>query len=207
MSLEMSKVLGLIGAIFMVVSPLSSSSNGALGFIGLVLLLIAFKDLAEYYRDGSIYKNALNGIIIFVVGVIITAAIIGIAAAGALTQIGLSMSNWTDPVAWQGIDWNNLNYNALAPYFAAMIGALVILFVLTVLAAYFIRKSLRTLAQRTGISLFATSGTILLVGAILTIILVGFILLWVAMVLLAIAFYRMRTEPPIPVTSPIVQNP
>ncbi len=149
-------------------------------------------------------KNVLNGVIIFVVGVVIAAVIIGIAAAGALTQIGLSMSSWSDPAAWQGIDWNNLNYDALAPYFAAMIGALVILFALTVLAAYFIRKSLRTLAQRTGIAMFATSGLILLIGAILTIILIGLILLWVAMILLAIAFFRLRAEQPALSTTPSV---
>ncbi len=202
MSLEMSKVLGLIGALFMVFSPFGGSSGNVLGLVGLVLLLIAFYYLAEYYKDQSIFKNALYGIIIFVVGAVIAAAVIGIAAAGALTQIGLPMSGWTDPAAWQGIDWNNLNYNALAPYFAAMIGALVILFALTVLAAYFIRKSFRTLAQRTGIDMFATSGLILLIGAILTIVLVGFILLWVAMILLAIAFFRLRTEQPIPPTVP-----
>ena len=134
----------------------------------------------------------------------IAAAIIGIAAAGALTQIGLSMSSWSDPAAWQGIDWNNLNYDALAPFIAAMIGALVILFALTVVAAFFIRKSLRTLAQRSGNAMFATSGLILLIGAILTIIFVGFILLWVAMILLTIAFFRLETDQPTQSTSPSI---
>lgn len=202
MSLETSKVLGLIGALFMVISPIGGSSSTVLGLVGLVLLLVAFNDLADYYKDRSIFKNVLYGIIIFVVGVAIASAIIGIAAAGALTQIGLPMSSWSDPAAWQGIDWNNLNYNALAPFFAAMIGALVILFALTILAALFIRKSLRTLAQRSGTAMFATSGLILLIGAILTIVLIGFILLWVAMILLTIAFFRLRTEQPIQSMSP-----
>ena len=89
------------------------------------------------------------GIIILFVGMAITAAIISIAAAGALSAIGLPcLAGLTQP-AWQGIDWNSLNYNALARYVAAIIGALVILFALTVLIVFFIRKSLRTLAQRT----------------------------------------------------------
>jgi uncharacterized membrane protein len=202
MSFETSKIFGLIGAIFMVISPLGGSSGNVLGLAGLVLLLIAFNDLADYYKDRSIFKNVLYGIIIFIAGIVIAAAVVGIAAAGALSQIGLPMAGWTDPTAWQSIDWNNLNYDALAPFFAAMIGALVILFALTVVAAFFIRKSLRTLAQKTGIAMFATSGLILLIGAILTIILVGFILLWVAMILLTIAFFRLRTVEPIPPPSP-----
>lgn len=197
MSLETSKVLGLIGALFMVMSPFGGAASTVLSLVGLVLLLIAFHDLADYYQDRRIFTNVLYGIIIFVVGVIVATAIIGISAAGALTQIGLPMSSWSDPTAWQGIDWNNLNYDALAPYFAAMIGALVVLFALTVLAAFFIRNSLKMLARRTGIAMFATSGLVLLIGAILTIILIGFILLWVAMILLTIAFFRMRTEQPI----------
>lgn len=205
MTFENGKLLGLLGAIFLIVSPIGGSVGNVLGLVGLILLLLAFHYLGEHYRDPTIFKNALNGIVIFIVGAIIAAAIIAIAAAGALTQIGLSMSNWTDPTAWQSIDWNNLNYNALAPYIAAAGVALVILFALTVVAAFLLRKSLTTLAQRSMVPMFATSGLILLIGAVLTIILIGFVLLWVAMILLAIAFFRLKPEvpaPAVPVATP-----
>ena len=42
-------------------------------------------------------------------------------------------------------------------------------------------------------AIFGTCGLILLIGAILAIGGVGFILLWVAMILLAIAFFRTKT--------------
>jgi uncharacterized membrane protein len=202
MSLETSKLLGEIGALFMVISPFAGQSGTALGLVGLVLLLVAFNDLADYYKDRSIFKNMVLGIIIFVVGVVIAGAIVSIAAAGALTQIGLQISNWSDPTALQNMDWSSINFDVLAPYFAAMIGALVILFALTVVAAFFIRKSLLVLARRTGIGMFATAGLILLIGAILTIVLIGFLLLWIAMILLAIAFFRMRLEQPAQATNP-----
>ena len=57
MSLETSKIFGLIGALFMVISPISGSSNNGLGLIGLVLLLVSFHGLADYYKDRSIFKN------------------------------------------------------------------------------------------------------------------------------------------------------
>ena len=75
-------------------------------------------------RTETSSRTGPNGVIIFVVGVVIAAAVIGIAATGALTQIGLPMSNWSNPSAWQAINWHNLNYNALAPYIAAIIGGL-----------------------------------------------------------------------------------
>jgi uncharacterized membrane protein len=201
---ETAKILGLIGALFMVVSVFGSSAGNALGLVGLVLLLFSFHELADYYGDRSIFKNVLNGIIIFLVGVVVASVIIGVAAAGALSQIGISMSSWSDPTAWQGIDWNNLNYNTLAPYIAAMGVALIIVFVLTVVAAYFIRKSFKTMALRSGVAMFDTSGLLLFVGAILTIIFVGFILLWVAMILLTIAFFRLRAEVPVQPVQPAV---
>lgn len=206
-SFETAKVLGLLGAIFMVVSLFGGSSGNALGVAGLLLLLISFHEFADIYRDQSIFKNVLYGIIIFIVGVIITGAIIGIAAAGALTQIGIQISSWSDPTAWQSIDWNSLNFDTLAPYFAAIGVALVIMFILMVVAAFFIRKSFKEMALRSGVEMFATAGTLLLVGAILTIIFVGFILLWVAMILLAIAFYRLRAELPAPYPSPAPSPP
>ncbi len=198
MSFENDRLMGQIGALLVVVSPFAGSFNSVLAIVGLVLLLVAFNGLAEYYKDRSIFKNVVNGAIIFAVGAAITAIIVAIAAAGALSAIGLQMQNWTDPAAWQSIDWNNLNYNILAPYFAAIIVALVILFAFTVAAAYFIRKSFITLAQKSGIAMFATSGLVLLIGAILIIILVGILVLWIAMILLAIAFFRLREQPPLP---------
>ncbi|MDW5564303.1 MAG: DUF996 domain-containing protein [Methanomassiliicoccus sp.] len=205
MTLETSKLLGEIGALLLVVSPFGGSIGNALGLVGLVLLLVVFNDLAEHYGDRAIFRNVLWGIVIFVVGVVIAAAIISIAAAGALTQIGLQMSSWSDPASWQGVDWNGLNYNALAPYFAAMIIALIILFAMTVVAAFYMRKSFLILSHRTGVGMFATSGLILLIGAILTIVLIGFLLLWIAMILLAIAFFRWKIERPVPV-QPVISN-
>lgn len=207
MSFETSKVMGEIGALFLVISPFAGSINTALGLVGLVLLLVAFNGLADYYGDRGIFKNVGYGIIIFIVGIVITVAIIGIAAAGALTEIGLEMVNFTDPTAWQEIDVNNINLDTLAPYLAAMAAALVIMFVLTVVAAYFIRKSLKTIAQRSGVDMFALSGLILLIGAVLTIILFGFLLLWIAMILLAIAFFRLRPLPPPPVPAAQTTTP
>jgi uncharacterized membrane protein len=71
---------------------------------------------------------------------------------------------------------------------------LVILFIFVVVAALFYRKSLNSLAQKTGVGLFGTTRLILLIGAVLTIIVIGFLLLWVAMILLTVAFFSIKTE-------------
>jgi len=43
--------------------------------------------------------------------------------------------------------------------------------------------------------MFATTGLLILIGAILTIIGIGIILLWISWILLAVAFFEIRLEP------------
>ena len=62
MSLESNKTLGGIGAILLAIPFLN--------LIGIILVLIAMKGMAEYYNDDEIFKNALYGFIFGVVAVI-----------------------------------------------------------------------------------------------------------------------------------------
>ncbi len=195
MTLENSKVLGEIGALLMIIGPFTGTYSAIPGLIGFVLLIVAFNGLADHYKDRSIFNIALYGGVIFIVGVAIAVFIVVIAAAGMFSALGIPMSSWSNPVAWQSIDWRSItNWTALAPFIAAMIGALVILVAFAVVASYLIRKSLKTLAQKSGIPMFATCGTTLLIGAILTIIVIGIVILWIALILLAVAFFRLRIE-------------
>jgi uncharacterized membrane protein len=59
MTLDSSKTLGGVGALLIVVSPLATTYAGFLGLIGLILMLIAFNDLANIYKDRRIFNNAL----------------------------------------------------------------------------------------------------------------------------------------------------
>lgn len=194
MTIENSKVLGEIGTLLMVLSPFIGAYSAVPGLVGFVLLVVAFNGLADYYKDRSIFNNALYGGLIFIAGAAIAVLVVVVAAAGMLSALGLPMSSWSNPTAWQSIDWQSVNWTALAPFIGAIVGALVILVAFAVVAALLIRKSLKALAQKSGITLFATCGTILFVGAILTIIIIGIVLLWIALILLAVAFFRLRAE-------------
>jgi uncharacterized membrane protein len=196
MTLENSKVLGEIGALLMILSPFTGTYSAVPGLVGFVLLIVAFNGLADHYKDRSIFNNALYGGIIFIAGVAIAVFIVVIAAAGMLSALAIPMSSWSNPAAWQSIDWKSVNWTTLAPFIGAIVGALVILVAFAILAAFLIRKSLKALTQKSGIALFATCGTILFIGAILTIIIIGFVLLWIALILLAVAFFRLRVEQP-----------
>ena len=79
---------------------------------------------------------------------------------------------------------------------------MVILFIFVVVAAIFYRKSLNSLSEKTGVGLFGTTGLIMLIGAALTIIVIGSLLLWVAVILLTVAFFSIKTEPAQPSLTP-----
>jgi uncharacterized membrane protein len=155
--------------------------------------------LANEYRERRVFSNALYGVILPIVGFVIAVVIFVFVAFGILSVIGINVSNWMDPNAIQQAFQNfdpasvTVNFNELAPYIGAAAGAFIILFLSFVFGAFFFRRSLNTLAEKSGTHLFATTGLLMLIGAILTIIAIGLILIWVSLILLAVAFFQMRT--------------
>ena len=159
MTLESSKMLGGIGAILMVIGPWRVPYTGIIGLVGLILVLVAFNDLANYYKDRHIFNNVIFGVIAAIIGVVVAVTVIVTAAFGMLKVLGIQITNWTDWTALQNFNWQDFtDWSALAPYVAAIVGALVILVVFLVVAAIFLRRSLNTLSEKSGIHMFATTG-------------------------------------------------
>ena len=68
MTLESNKILGGVGAILLAI-PFGN-------LIGIILLLIAMKGIADDYNEPDIFKNTLYGFIFGIVGVIALVAVI-----------------------------------------------------------------------------------------------------------------------------------
>lgn len=60
--------------------------------VGLILVLIAMKEFADYYKEDGIFNNALTRIIAAIVGVIAFVVIAVTAAVDLLREIGISMA-------------------------------------------------------------------------------------------------------------------
>lgn len=201
MTLESNKTLGGVGALLMVISPiLGAYINpfiGVLGLVGIILVLIAMKGLADHYNESGIFNNTLYGVILTIIGAVVFGATIIVGAVGLLSDLNLDLTTLsTDPAAISNMNWEELiNFDIILDYLVIIFAGLVVLFIFTVIAAIFYRKSLTSLSEKSGVGLFGTTGLILLIGAVLTIIGIGFLLLWVALILLAIAFFSIRTEP------------
>jgi len=174
-SFEYSKTLAMEGSILLILG-LIPYVGWALGIVGVILLLRGMKEFANYYQDGEIYENSLTGIKYYIVALIALAVagagfIVGLVFIGVRTTIGIgSIAGLTVGIAF-----------------------LVIAFIFYVLAATHLRKTFNTLAQKSGEHSFETAGTLLWVGSILTIIMVGVLLIFIAWVFAVIGFSTMKS--------------
>ncbi|HEX9261322.1 MAG TPA: DUF996 domain-containing protein, partial [Candidatus Bathyarchaeia archaeon] len=107
--------------------------------------------------------------------------------------------NITDIQAWSRLPEvlsQLTNIGPLLNSIGMILLALVVLFLVLVITAFFLRRSFGLMAAKTGVGLFGTTGLLLLIGAILTIIVIGIFLFWIATLLLAIAFFSVRVHEP-----------
>jgi uncharacterized membrane protein len=110
MTLESNKTLGGVGALLMVISPFSGfvagSFGSVLGLIGLILVLIAMKGLADNYNEGGIFNNTLYGVILTIIGGVVFVGAIVVGAVGLLSELNLDLATFsTDPAAISTVDW------------------------------------------------------------------------------------------------------
>jgi len=208
MSVETNKTLGGIGAILMLVGFIPFAAfAGIVSFVGFILVLIAMHGFAKTYNENKIFSNVLYSIVACVVGVAVAGSVAVVAVLTTLKdflyQIYPSWNgNWSSLSGLTPIT-SNLNVSAILPFIADVIAILAIVWITVIIVAFFLRKSLKTLSTKTNVSLFSTAALLLLIGAFLTIVLIGFLLIWVAILLIAIAFFQIKTQPEQQTTTPM----
>jgi uncharacterized membrane protein len=179
-SFEYSKTLCGEGSILLILG-LVPYVGWVLGIIGVILLLRGVKELANYYQDNEIYQNALTGVKFYVVALVAAAVAIGGIVIGIGTATGFKFDSSFTLTAGFGIG------------LAAFFGGLIIAFIFYVLAAMHLKQTFNTLAQKTGEHSFATAASLLWWGSILTIIGVGFILIFLAWIFAVVGFFAMKS--------------
>ena len=210
MSIETSRILGVVGALLMFIGIIPYINYfGVVELIGLILVMVALYNLASHYREGGIFNNALYGLIIAIVGGVISVAAVIITILTSLTDFLYALfPDWNgDWTTLSGLtpDPSNLSLDSIAPFLAGIFAVLIILWVSSIIAAYFIRRSLGTLSVKSGVGLFSIAGLLILIGAVLIILFgIGLILIWISALLLAIAFFQIRPQQAQPTASAAV---
>jgi uncharacterized membrane protein len=203
MTLESSKTLGGIGAILMFIGVLPYINYYSIvELIGAILVLVALHGFARIYKESGIFNNALYGILAGIVGVVL-AAVIGIAVIlpnikDFLLKVFPSWNgNWQTLPSLSGMTptTNNIAFGDIIPFIVAAILVIATLWIFAIISTFFIRRSLKQLSAKSNVGLFSTAGTLLLIGAVLIFLFgIGLLLMWIAVLLLAIAFFRIRSQ-------------
>jgi uncharacterized membrane protein len=110
----------------------------------------------------------------------VIAGIVGVAAAAFIIFTGAAFSAVT--------------FSASA--IAGVIVGLAIAWIALIVSAIFIRRSYDTMAAKLNVGTFKTAGTLYFIGAILTIILVGLIILFIAAIVQIVAFFAIPDSVP-----------
>jgi uncharacterized membrane protein len=179
---EYSKTLAMEGSILLLLS-LVPYAGWILGIIGVVLLLRGMKELSNYYQDDKIYQDSLTGVKYYIIAIVAAAVAIASITIGVWSATGFTFTSASFvPTLAFGVG------------LAAFLGGLVTAFVFYILAASHLRKTFDNLAQKSGEASFTTAGTLLWVGAILTIIAVGLLLILIAWIFATIGFFTMKSR-------------
>ncbi|MGA2308062.1 MAG: DUF996 domain-containing protein [Candidatus Bathyarchaeia archaeon] len=209
MTLESSKNLGGIGAILMFIGliPGAQPYLGIIALVGLILVLVALHGFANYYKESGIFNNSISGVVAGIVGIVIAGVVI--VYLFFYTSIVTNFLHKIYP-GWNG-NWStlsgltptisNITTRDVLPILGSILSVLVILWIFAIIAAFFARRSLKTLSAKASVGLFSTAALLLLIGAFLTILLIGFLLMWIATLLIAIAFFQIKPQPEQPVAT------
>ena len=160
---------------------------GVLNLIGIILVLIGMKGLADFYGEREIFNNALYGFIFGIIGVVVAIALFVMAFLSGISW-GMFM------VPEMSFPWTAIG---------AVILGWIVLVIFVIIEAIFYRKAFSLLSEKSGEKMFETAGLVLLIGAILTIIVIGVLIMLIAWILAAIAFFSIKpptiteqTQPP-----------
>lgn len=195
MDLTQAKILGGIGAI-LILCLIIPSIGWILSIAGFILTLISVYKISKVVNENSIFYNYLTSVILYFVS-IITAITIFIVSI--LRFIIKNIEN-IKPDYWEGFDnfgWKDLpRIRNFLPLIKEQIWIFLLIviaiWVILIIAGLFTNISFNRIAEKVKIENFKTSGLLIFIGSILTIILgIGFIIILIGVIFEIISFFSL----------------
>ncbi|MCS4537303.1 MAG: DUF996 domain-containing protein [Thaumarchaeota archaeon] len=186
-SLSQAKTLGGVGSILLILGVVPFAGP-VLKIVGFILMLIAVKYISDTVNNKSIFNNAIISVVAGIAGVVI-GVVVGVAGVLSFFGPGMFQGNMS-PGQFRPSDFMSMNF--LGP----IIAGLVIIWIAFIISAVFLRKSFNSIASSINVKMFGTAAMLYLIGAILVIVLVGFLLIFVATILQVVAFFSIPENPP-----------
>lgn len=190
-NLSNAKTFGGIGAILLLVGGVIPYAGPIISIIGLILIFFGVKTISEAANNKQIFKNFLLSFIFNIIAIVslLSMLLIGFGAAGGISwTMSLETATITDFSSF----WNY--FSEIVIY--ALIGFLVA-WIFLIIGTLYLRKSYQIIAQQTKVDYFKTTGTLYIVGAVTAIILIGFLILFIARIFEIIAYFSLPKNLPL----------
>jgi len=170
--MEQVKNIGGIGSILLLAGVVPTIGQ-VLVFAGFIMLIIAVYKLSEITGQKEIFHN-------YLIGIILNSALLLVLIFGIGAAVLFSFSLQT----------------GLAGLGMGIILAILLLWIISIVSAYFVKKSFEKISQATGVATFRTVGKLYFIGSILHVILIGWIISLVAAAMQIAAFFSLPSAPP-----------
>ncbi len=188
---ESVKTYGIIGMILELIGTPADIFLHGFGFIisiiGLIFILIALKKISNYYHNKKPYRymiySVISGIAMGIVGALAFISLI----SGILINPGGTVTTSSGTIS-----------ESFIFEIIAFLGIMVLGLIISIIFQYMAYKSVYDL---TGIEHFNTGALLLLIGAILTIIVIGAFIMFAGFILIILGFNELpdharKNEPP-----------
>jgi len=171
-TMSQAKTYGGVGSILVLLAFIPTV-GWILSIVGFILTLLAIKYISDNLHDNTIFNNMIIAVALSIIAFIVVGVIV---AASFFSFIGFGNTVTTTTPG-------------LFSFIAGLIVGLAIGWILLVISSYFLRKTYNTISVRLNIGMFRTAALIYFIGAILTIIFIGLLLILIAQILFIIAFF------------------
>jgi len=214
MDLQTSKLLGGIGALIIFLSVFTIlirnvTPIGITVIIGSMLVLISLYSLAKIYKDKAIFTNALYGALTAIIGTIISSIAAIIIILPTIMNLIRQASQIADGNPGDIVSGflNTIDTTFILQIFNGVLTVYYVMCLFIIIAMFFTYRSLKKLAKQSNTNLFATTGLMLIIGALTTLFFIGLLLLWISTLMLAIAFFTLKEPKPTPPPTINISSP
>jgi len=194
-TLESVKTIGGVGSILVLLAFIPDVGI-LLAIAGLIMVLIALKYASDIFGDPKIFNNILYAVVLGIVGLVV-----GAVAVVAVVFQAIGMGYLSSSFAYTGS--TSVTTGNVVGMLGTILVGLAAVWVCFIVSSIFLRRSYGELGRRLNLSLFGTAALLYFIGAILTIILIGFLLIFIADILFIVAFFSINTQTP--TSTPMVQ--
>jgi uncharacterized membrane protein len=148
------------------------------GLVGFILFILAMHQLSHYYKESGIFKNIAYALIINIVGAIFVFALFFVFISSSINSAITTPSNLLLPFL------NQVIFSVLA--------LVVVALGLGIISAVFYMRAFNKLGEKSGLDSFKAAGVLYFVGVLLSIVLFGGVLVWIAWIFVAWGFYSLK---------------